>query len=255
MFVKSQSGMFVFLRQLGLGYPASRWPVILRHPRSRFYRRKPPLKQHELSVHRPSPMKIAVIGDSHARRLSVALRGLMSSLSIPNDVRFIGYGGCKLIAFQRGAHYHRRHGAVPDYYLQILEFNAHINIVWLCSNDFDLNPREYDIGFPTHVFNEFKVFMKNIQYVTGEWPVVLDILNRPAPSRGLTSKQYHKLAQRFNNQLQKKYKNRCRLHRELQDPVKFHWNFLQDGVHLTHNGYEVAACHVFQFVLRDLLME
>lgn len=118
---------------LGLGYPASRGPVITRHPRSRFYRRKPPLKQHELSVHRPSPMKIAVIGDSHARRLSVALRGLMSSL---------------------------------------------------------------------------------------------------------TSKQYHKLAQRFNNQLQKKYKNRCRLHRELQDPVKFHWNFLQDGVHLTHNGYE-----------------
>ena len=125
--------------------------------------------------------------------------------------------------------------------------------MWLCSIDFDLNPREYDTSFPTHVFNEFKVFIKHIYYVTGVWPVVLDILNRPVPSRGLTSAQYHKLAQRFNNQLQKKYKRRLRLHRELQDPVEFHWNFNQDGVHLTPDGYHVPACHVLQFVLCDLL--
>ena len=174
---------------------------------------------------------------------------------IPNDIKFIGYGGCRLVAFQRSAHYHRQHGNVPDYYLQILEFNAHINIVWLCSNDFDLNPREYDNSFPTFVFNEFKVFMKHIYWVTGCWPVVLDVLNRPAPSRGLTSDQYHHLAQRFNNQLQKKYANRLRFHQELQDPKEFPWNFHQDGVHLTANGYHVAACHVYQFVLRDLLKD
>ena len=166
-------------------------------------------------------------------------------------MQFFGYPGSSLMAFQRNSHYHPHHGMVPDFYLQILAFNADVNIVWLCSNDFDIIPSEYDNSYPTFVFKQFKQFMEHICWATGSWPVVLDVLNRPRPSRGLTSDQYHHLAQRFNDKWEKKYARRLRLQRDIQKPENFH----QDGVHLTRSGYHAAACHIFQFALNDVLQE